>query len=266
MPAKGVFMSLSACCGVLLGDPFLPWVAAVAVLAGLVRGVSGFGQALVFVPLAGLLYQPKFAVPLLWVADALVTPLLLRPHLRRADWPEIIPLVIGGTAMLPAGIWLLNHLDPNLLRWGISSLVLLSSVAVAAGWRFQVPATWVVSLAVGGLSGLTGGATGIKGVPLVLFWLGGNNDPGRIRSNIFIYLWLLVLVSLAAGGFEGLLSSRLLLEGLVLAPCYLVAMIVGNWVFHRTQAASSPQRDAMFRRLALGLCVASACAGLPIWG
>lgn len=259
-------MSPSTCCGVLLGDPFLLWAAAAAVLAGVVRGMSGFGQALVFVPLAGLLYEPKFAVPLLWVTDALVTPLLVRPHLRRAEWPEIVPLAIGGAALLPAGIWLLDHLDPIVLRWAICSMVLLCTAGVAAGWRFQVAATPPVSLAIGGLSGLAGGATGMSGVPLVLFWLGRNNDAGQIRANVFVYLWLLVLASLAAGALQGLLSSRVMLEGLILAPCYAVATAVGNQIFHRAHAISPARREAIFRRLALGLCAASACVGLPVWG
>ena len=265
MPAKGVCVSLSTCCGVLLGDPFLPWAAAAVALAGVVRGMSGFGQALVFVPLAGLLYEPKFAVPLLWVADALLTPLLLRPHLHRVEWSEIIPLAIGGTALLPVGIWLLGHLDPISLRWAICSIVLLCTAGVAAGWRFQIAATRLVSLAIGGLSGVAGGATGMAGVPLVLFWLGRDNDTVKIRSNVFIYLWLLVLVSLAVGAGQGLLSSRVLLEGLVLAPCYAAATVAGNQLFHRTHAIAASRREAIFRRLALGLCAASACAGLPIW-
>jgi uncharacterized protein len=259
-------MPLSDCCRTLFDDPMLPWAAAAVVLAGVVRGISGFGQALVFVPLAGLLYQPRFAVPLLWVADALVTPLLLRPHLRRAEWSEIVPLAIGGMALLPAGIWLLNHLDPKPLRWAICALVLLSTAAVAAGWRFQVAATRQWSLAVGGLSGLAGGATGMSGPPLVLFWLGRSADSTLIRSNIFVYLWMLGLVSLAVGAVQGLLPSRLLLDGLVLAPCYALATLVGNQVFHRTRGTSSQRREVLFRWLALGLCVASACVGLPIWG
>lgn len=255
----------STCCAGILDDPLLPWAVAAMALAGVVRGVSGFGQALVFVPLAGLLYQPKVAVPLIWVADALVTPLLLRPHARRAEWAEITPLAIGGSLMLPGGIWLLNHLDPNLLRWAICSIVLLSTVGVAAGWRFRVAATRRMSLVIGGLSGLAGGATGLTGVPLVLFWLGHNTDAGRLRSNIFIYLWLLGLVSLLIGALQGLLPTRLLLDGLLLAPCYVIATVLGNQVFHRTHATSTPQREAVFRRLALGLCAASACIGLPVW-
>jgi uncharacterized membrane protein YfcA len=255
----------SICCGELLADPLLPWTIAAMVLAGVVRGVSGFGQALVFIPLAGLLYQPKFAVPLLWVADGLVTPLLLRPHARVAQWGEIVPLAIGGAVMLPAGIWLLNNLDAIVLRWAICSLVLLSTIGVAAGWRFRVTASRPVSLVVGGLSGLAGGATGMSGVPLVLFWLGRDTDAARIRSNVFVYLWLLGLVSLVAGAALGVVGSRVVLDGVVLAPGYAVATVVGNRVFHRGHGTSAGEREAMFRRLALGLCASSAVAGLPLW-
>ncbi len=258
---KGVFMPFSDS----LGDPLLPWAVAAVVLAGVVRGVSGFGQGLVFIPLAGLLYQPKFAVPLLWVADALVTPLLLRPHARRAEWAEIVPLAIGGTALLPAGIWILNHLDPTMLRWVICLIVLLSTAGIAAGWRVQLKPTRLLALGVGGLSGLVGGATGMTGVPLVLFWLGRDTDAARLRSNVFIFLWLVGLVSLAAGAVQGLLGSRVLWEGLILAPCYAVATVLGNLIFHRTHGDSTLAREAMFRRLALGLCAASAVAGLPVW-
>lgn len=254
-------MPLAICCG----DPRLPWAIAAVVLAGVVRGVSGFGQGLVFVPLAGLLYQPKIAVPLLWVADALVTPLLLRPHARRADWKEIVPLTIGGTAMLPAGIWLLGHVDPHSLRWVICAIVLLSTAGVAMGLRFALPPTRVLALAVGGLSGLVGGATGMTGVPLVLFWLGRGSDAARLRSNVFIYLWLVGIVSLVVAAILGLIDASVLLEGCILAPCYAVATVLGNWIFHRAHGTATPAREALFRRLSLGLCATSAVVGLPIW-
>src|SRR5487761_2330411 len=100
-------MSTSFCCnGAALFDLRLVWAMAAITVAGIVRGASGFGQALVFVPLAGLLYPPAVAVPLLWVADASVTPLLLRPHLPGTHWPEVLQLAIGGAAALPVGVWL----------------------------------------------------------------------------------------------------------------------------------------------------------------
>ena len=259
------------CCRALLHDPRLAWAIVSISLAGVMRGATGFGQALIFVPLAGLAYPPSVAVPLLWLVDAMVTPFLLRPHLRRlraaqpAERAEIAPLAVGGIIPLPAGVWVLKHLDPVLLRWTICGLVLLMTAAIAAGWRLQVAATWRWSLGVGSLSGLAGGATGMSGPPLILFWLGRNTDAGLIRSNIFLYLWVNVLASLAVAARDGLLSRPLLLIGLVMAPAYALATLAGNVAFHRAINRPAQHREALFRRLALGLCAASACVGLPIW-
>ena len=246
-------------------DPTLPWAIAVIALAGVVRGASGFGQALVFVPLAGLFYAPRFAVPLLWLADAMVTPLLLRPHWRQAEWGEVLPLVVGGALLLPVGIVVLTRLDPTLLRWIICITVLASTAAIAVGWRFEVRETRLWAVVVGGLAGFFGGATGMSGPPLVLFWLGRSAHAARIRSNIFLYLWLTGLISLAIAAIRGLLPVHLLADGVVLAPCYAVATLLGNVAFHQAGTHFAAHREMLFRRLALGLCAAAATVGLPIW-
>ena len=46
---------------------------AVTFAASLARGFSGFGAALIFIPLASALLGPKVAVPLLLVADGVMT-------------------------------------------------------------------------------------------------------------------------------------------------------------------------------------------------
>lgn len=249
---------------VLLGDPSLPWAIAIIALAGVVRGASGFGQALVFVPLAGMFYPPSFAVPLLWLADALVTPMLLRPHLRQAEWAEVVPLLMGGAALLPVGILVLTRLDPLVLRWVICVTVLASTAAIAAGWRFRLTARRSWAVAVGGLAGFFGGATGMSGPPLILFWLGRSAHAARIRSNIFLYLWITGLISLAIAAAHGLLPLRLLADGVVLAPCYAAATMLGNRLFHHAGIHLPGHREALFRRAALGLCTASALLGLPL--
>lgn len=254
------------CCGStsIIDGRFAGALVAIA-LAGVVRGASGFGQALVFVPLAGLFYPPAAAVPMLWVVDAIGTPLLLRPHLRGTDWREVLLLVAGGAAALPAGVWLLTQLDPIVMRWVICSLVLVCTAALAFGWSVAVPETAASNVMLGILSGLGGGATGMSGPPLILTWLGRRTTAARIRSNIFVYLWLLGFASLAAGAANGLLTRVRLLEGLALAPCYAAAMFAGSFLFHHAGRLAPERREMLFRHLALWLCAASACAGLPLW-
>jgi len=236
-----------------------------AALAGIVRGASGFGQALIFVPLAGLLYPPGMAVPLMWVATASVTPLMLRSHLRSTNWPEVLSLALGAALMVPFGVWLLAHMSATFMRWVICSLVLLCTLALTAGWRIRPPQKRGFAVLLGGMSGLSGGATGMGGPPLVLCWLGGRTNAAAVRSNIFVYLWLLGLLELTTGSVDGLVSQSILRGGLMLAPVYGGGIKIGNLVFDRSNRMSPERWDRLFRWIALGICAASACAGVPIW-
>lgn len=74
-----------------LMDERFAWVAAAAALAGLVRGFSGFGAAMIFVPVAGAIYEPKIAVVLLFIFDGLATAPMLVPAFRRCIWREVLP-------------------------------------------------------------------------------------------------------------------------------------------------------------------------------
>jgi uncharacterized protein len=128
-----------------------------ALLGGLVRGFTGFGFATVFVPLATVVVGPVGAVGLVWASDApFAFPLGARAS-RKAQWSEVVPSLLGATALLPIGVWLLTRLDPLVMRW-ITALLILSAIAVlASGWRYHgQPGTWL-SLGVGALSGSQAG-------------------------------------------------------------------------------------------------------------
>ena len=113
-------------------DERFAWVAAAAALAGLVRGFSGFGSAMIFVPVAGAIYEPKIAVVLLFIFDGLITTPMLVPAFRRCVWREVLPLTVGATAAVPIGVHILLVAEPLLLRWMISAMVLVG-VALDGG-------------------------------------------------------------------------------------------------------------------------------------
>ena len=93
-------------------------------------------------------------------------------------------------------------------------LLHLTTIAIATGWRLQLAPSRSLSLAIGGLSGLAGGATGMSGVPPVLFWLGRSTDAAAIRSNIFIFLWIMVLIALALSPHRGPVFLDISLEAI----------------------------------------------------
>src|SRR3712207_6580646 len=114
------------------------WVAlAAALLAGLARGFSGFGAALIFVPIASAALGPKLAVPLLLVTDGVMTLPMIPSAARRCDWTDVLAMAAGAIVGVPLGAWILTQADPIGIRWGISALILLLLAVLVSGWRYR---------------------------------------------------------------------------------------------------------------------------------
>src|SRR5262245_15613728 len=156
-------------------------------LAGLVRGFSGFGAAMVFVPLASLVYDPKLVVVWLFVMDNVASLPLLPPAFREWRWREVLPLLVGGSIGAPLGVYLLVTTDVDALRWILCTAILITVGLMSAGVRFEGNLPWPGSVLVGSLSGIGGGAMGLSGPPVVLLWLNGTRSAATARANIVVF-------------------------------------------------------------------------------
>jgi uncharacterized membrane protein YfcA len=240
-------------------DQRLLFAALAAALAGLVRGFSGFGAALTFIPLASIVYDPKVAIVVLWVIDAIGTAPLIPRQFREADWRAVTPLALGALATMPVGVWILAWADVTALRWGVSLFVLACTAGLASGWRYRRRPGLAASLGVGGVSGFFNGAVGVGGPPVVLFWLAGQTSAIRARANIFAYFALTTVLAFGLFIWQGLFTAPILVLAVVLTPCYMVPIKIGDRMFRRGT-------ETLFRRVAFGICAAAGLLGLPIRG
>src|SRR5690242_1521846 len=102
-----------------LSTPRLAFLLASAFVAATARGFSGFGAALIFLPLAATVVDPKIASPLLLITDA-VLALGFIPHAwRTADKREVGLMGLGAAFGIPLGAYLLVRLDPVPVRWAM---------------------------------------------------------------------------------------------------------------------------------------------------
>ena len=240
------------------GDARFPALALAALLAGLVRGFSGFGAAMIFIPVAAALYSPQAAVILLYLVDGVVTFPLVARALRHCVWREVAPLATGATLAYPLGVTLLLVVDPVPMRWTISILVLALAGALATGWRYRGRPGVVGTLGVGGVAGLSGGTTGIAGPPIVLFWLAGQGTAPVVRANIMVFFGITTVIGGVLYLTAGLFTAPRLVGAVALLPIYTAAIFLGARAFGRAA-------EATYRRLALALCAAAALVGLPLW-
>src|SRR5437762_12254077 len=85
-------------------------LAAIAFLGALIFGVTGFGSALVTIPLATHLVPLKFALALFAVVDlccALSVGLENPRNAVKSEWMRLVPMILAGTVL---GVTLLVNL------------------------------------------------------------------------------------------------------------------------------------------------------------
>lgn len=219
----------------LLG-PALAAAAGGALLAGLVRGFSGFGGAMVLVPILAASHGPQIAVPVLVLIDFVLTlPLAWRAR-RRCAWREVAPVALGHAAALPAGLAVLILADPALLTRATGGLVLAMAAAMALGLRRTTPPGRRTALGIGLGAGFLSGSTGVGGPPVVLFWLAGPDAPPRMRANLMVFFALSSVLSLTGLAVAGVITAAVATLALVLWPSYALGLLAGGRLFSGADA------------------------------
>lgn len=235
----------------------IPLIAA-ALLAGLVRGFSGFGAAMTFVPIAAVVVGPAAAVILIFVLDLLPAWALVPGVARHCAWREVLPLAVGAGLTIPLGAWLLASSDPTALRWAMPLMSLAAVALLASGWRYAGTPGALLSGTVGSTSGFLGGLTSFYGPPIVLFWLGGSSHHAAVRANLIVFFAFTTVIGGLSYAAHGLLTHRLVIEGLTLLPVYGAAIWIGVRLFGRAS-------EKTFRLIAYALIALAAVISLPVW-
>jgi hypothetical protein len=233
---------------VTLAETVLDWRLAAAGLAcavaGLMRGYSGFGTAILLGPVFATLYGPRAGVPLLLAMEMLVSLQLVPSTWRQAEARVVWPLALGACLAIPLGALVLLAADQDLLRRAMGALVLALGMLLMSSWRYRGARPLPLNLGVGALAGVLKGATGMSGPVVILYMLAGTEGARIHRANLILFFGIIGLVAIIPPLWAGLLDVTLLLRGAILLPVLLVCVRFGARLFHVV-----PQ--ILYRRIAL---------------
>src|ERR1700710_2172344 len=109
-------------------------ICAIALVSGTARGFSGFGAALIFMPLASSMAAPRLVAALLLIIDFVAAAPLVPNAWKHADRKATAVIVLGALIGVPIGTWFLSRLDPVTTRWIISGLRFAVLMLLVAGW------------------------------------------------------------------------------------------------------------------------------------
>jgi hypothetical protein len=216
--------------------PALVAAAAAVLLAGVVRGYTGFGFALAAVPALSLLVAPVVVVPAVLLV-AIVGGIEILPQAwRTVHWRSMRWLLAGAAAGTPVGLAALAALPADLMRAIIGAIVLAAVLLLARGAKFARAPRWL-GLGIGALSGLLNGATAMGGPPVIIYFLASRQGVVIGRASLLVYFFFLSIGGTAMAAIAGLVSVPTLLLAAFMLPFMAIGNGIGARLFDRSAAA-----------------------------
>jgi hypothetical protein len=231
-------------------------ICAIAFVAGTARGFSGFGAALIFMPLASSLAAPRLVAALLLIIDFVAAAPLIPGAWKQADRKATAVIVSGALVGVPVGTYFLSRLDPVTTRWIISGFVLALLMLLVSGWRYRGKEHTALSVGIGALSGFCSGLAQTGGPPIVGYWLGRPVASAVARANIFLFFGASDFFSVVSYSLTGLITAEAIRFSLLVGPVYGIGVWLGAQLFGRAS-------ERLFRNVCYVLIAAAVLIGLP---
>lgn len=227
----------------------------VVTLAGFVRGITGFGGALLMAPPLSLLIGAVPTVVTALILETAAALVMFPDALRKINKRVLFYLTLPACFTVPLGGYLLVTLDPLIARKAIAAVVTIFSLMLLGGLRYSGPQRPSTSLILGSIVGVLLGATSVGAPPVILYLLSGPDSQAVTRANLTVFVTSISVIGLfmllAAGAFTRDLTMS---AGLLCIP-YLAATWIGGKLFSR-------MNDVGVRRLALCFMFAVGVVGL----
>lgn len=233
---------------------FLAAILGTFFLAASVQAVTGFGAALVVVPLLSMLTDPLTAVVAATASSGLLTAGVTVRERHLVDRELARRLTTAAIWGMPLGLGFVALAQPDLIN-GVIGVSLLVLVVVMARERAQAtqPAR---TRAWGALSGALLTSTGMNGPPLIMATRG--LDPRTFRATLQAVFFAQDVVALALLGLLGLVSRDALVISVIGAAALPLGWAAGDHLFARVD------RDALRKVVLVGLAVTAAVMLLTV--
>ena len=170
-------------------------VALICLLAGIVRGFSGFALSALVMASAALIIPPVELIPVCWWLELCAGFMMIRSGWKEADRRLAITLVVGSSLGLPFGLYLTTH-----VAVALSQAIALGCIAsLAALLLGKIKLDFLANpkghLGVGICAGIATGLASVGGMVVALFVLVSNVPARQMRATLVVFLLFVCITS-----------------------------------------------------------------------
>ncbi|PZQ21874.1 MAG: sulfite exporter TauE/SafE family protein [Sphingopyxis macrogoltabida] len=227
--------------------------------AAYVRGLTGFGMAIILVPLLGLIMAPGEAVVMGILLQLLIGPIGYRLILADADRATALPIGLIAMAMTPVGMAVLDRTPSDIARLLITLAAVAAFIAVLLPKKPEGHRPGRIAIAgTGAASGILTGFAAMPGPPVVPFYLRRRVEPRVARASMLMIFFMTAIAGTLAALWLGIATGRLFTLSVLLFP----PMWLGNFVGARHFGRVPPHVWQAMVAVVLGIAAISALVRL----
>ncbi|MDE2446383.1 MAG: sulfite exporter TauE/SafE family protein [Alphaproteobacteria bacterium] len=215
-------------------------------LAAIVRGFSGFGFSLLSITALSLIYAPAEIVPSIFMLELAASINLLPSIWKDIHWKSLGPLTLGCLVATPIGVWFLANIPAAPMQMALAIFVLAATALLAKGFALKSMPGTLASTAAGAASGLSNGAFGIGGPPVILFYFASPAGAAAGRASMTAFFLATDIIGLANQSTHGLITWDVFTR----AALYLPALLAGIWIGARSFKSVDQEK---FRKIVLAI-------------
>ncbi|PVZ63938.1 sulfite exporter TauE/SafE family protein [Pelagibaculum spongiae] len=238
-----------------LSTTYLLFSGVIVLIASLVRGYSGFGFTAIAIAGLTIFLPPAQVIPAILLIEIIAGVSLLPSVFKYINYRQLGFTFFAALVSTPLGVFFLKNTHSDTISLVISVLVLIFTLLLWRGFRINDTSKTGRLLFSGATSGLVNGVAGVGGLPMVVFFLSGQQDIYQIRATLLSYLILLDIYTCLFATAAGVITY----DVLALAAAAFIPAMIGTILGNKKFLKSPPE---FFRKITLCFMAAIASVGI----
>lgn len=213
-------------------------VAGISFAAGMVQGLSGFGSALLAMPLLLLFLPARIATPFCILMGLVITLQLgigLKKHL---DFKKISPLFTGCIPGIFCGTFVLKNADNDFMKKTLGIILIAYSLfqLFIHPKPIKLKSWW--GIFAGFLTGVIGAAFSAGGPPTIIYASLNQWDKDAIKATLTGFFFLTGIIIAAAHAAMGITSAIVIKLFVLSVPFVIAGTYIGTQAYKRLSLRS----------------------------
>ncbi|MGL4233677.1 MAG: sulfite exporter TauE/SafE family protein [Casimicrobium sp.] len=226
-----------------------------ALIAGIVRGFSGFGLSAVLVASGAFFVEPRLLIPSAQLLEIVASIWMIPSVWKDVNWKWLTPMAAGYAISIPLGVAALAYAPSDMLRVGGCVLLFVASSCLLLNARPKLPDGFPLRFGTGIVAGFMAGASSLGGMVASVMLFAVSIPAKNLRATLIVLFFGSALYSTSWGTWHGVVTQQTFVRAAWLAIPLLIGIAIGSRGFHLVS-------EAQFRKAVLAILAVLSVAGI----